>query len=410
MDAYPPLGLEVTVKRPIIFLVFLPLIGCVSAPRPERFDTKEERRWKLEAINKLSEERNSRSLIGYLRNVEEVHEAAVQALIEIGAKAIEPLIEALRSPDANTRAGAASALGGIETRKAVGPLIAALEEKDEFIRGYEGYAMIRTGVHCYVALALGEIGDKRAAEPLITVMRTGNKHAPSMAVEALGKIGGERAIAGLLQELARGEGWLGIARALGRTGDRSCVPRLREIMDENDDELIRVSAACALTLLDSENNDDAIKFLINSAKPNEVTVLRDRARSALNDAGPQIVEPLIETLLEDQNISWSVAITLGQIGDPRAVEPLIQVLEDKSRTGRQPVAIALSIIGDKRATPPLIRILLKSGEWSLRQNAAQALGELDDPRAIEPLSEALKDKHHYVRRSAAGALKKIKGK
>lgn len=78
---------------------------------------------------------------------------------------------------------------------------------------------------------------------------------------------------------------------------------------------------------------------------------------------------------------------LGEIGDPRAVDPLIEALKD---------------------------------EYSrVRSSAARALGEIGDPKAVDPLTEALKDEyltytassgtHETVREAASEALKKIQG-
>jgi hypothetical protein len=52
---------------------------------------------------------------------------------------------------------------------------------------------------------------------------------------------------------------------------------------------------------------------------------------------------------------------------------------------------------------------LKDKDSFVRRSAAYALGELKDPRAVEPLIEALKDKDSDVRNAVAGALRKITG-
>jgi HEAT repeat protein len=70
-----------------------------------------------------------------------------------------------------------------------------------------------------------------------------------------------------------------------------------------------------------------------------------------------------------------VAQALGNVADLHALEPLINALEDKDQ--------------------------------EVRHVAASALGELRNQRAVDPLIMALKDRSHYVRASAAKALKKI---
>ena len=58
---------------------------------------------------------------------------------------------------------------------------------------------------------------------------------------------------------------------------------------------------------------------------------------------------------------------------------------------------------------PLIQAL-KDEEYTVRENAAGALGEFGDARAVESLSKAAEDKDKDVRKAAKEALEKIKSK
>ena len=53
---------------------------------------------------------------------------------------------------------------------------------------------------------------------------------------------------------------------------------------------------------------------------------------------------------------------------------------------------------------------LKDKDIKVRPEAAWALGEIREKRALEPLLDALKDESLSMRTSAANALKKITGK
>jgi HEAT repeat protein len=101
-------------------------------------------------------------------------------------------------------------------------------------------------------------------------------------------------------------------------------------------------------------------------------------------------------------VRWKAAIALGEIGDPRAIEPLIIMLCDEDRFVRSRAAYALSMIGEP-AVDPLIRVL-RDGDGNLRWGAAIALGKIQNPRAIEPLIRALADKYENVRAESAAAL------
>ena len=102
----------------------------------------------------------------------------------------------------------------------------------------------------------------------------------------------------------------------------------------------------------------------------------------------------------------SAAWALGQLGDTRAVEPLIKALpefEDTFGGEKDHIAEALGKMGEA-AIEPLINAL-KHENLSVREGAAWALGQLGDTRAVEPLILALRSRH--TRRSAAEALGKM---
>ena len=92
----------------------------------------------------------------------------------------------------------------------------------------------------------------------------------------------------------------------------------------------------------------------------------------------------------DTRSRTDAAWALGQIGDPRAVEPLISTLRRGPSSARQTAALALGQIGDPRAVEPLVHALDHDNEL-VRQAAAQALGKLGHPRAVEPGMGVLKD-------------------
>jgi len=114
-------------------------------------------------------------------------------------------------------------------------------------------------------------------------------------------------------------------------------------------------------------------------------------------------ELLIQLSAEATILRVDAVAKLGQIGDPRSVEPLITALDDREDTVRQAAIGALGAIGDKRAVPALIR-LLKDSSVETRCRAAAAIGETGDLRAVEPLIQALEDRDGDVVGYAAASL------
>ena len=123
--------------------------------------------------------------------------------------------------------------------------------------------------------------------------------------------------------------------------------------------------------------------------------------------GKRDVEGLIKALGHKvEKVRRHAAEALGEIKDKRAVEPLIEALKDEGV--RHSAATALGRIEDKRALEPLIKVLREDPNEIVRGSAAYALGRIKDKKAVEPLIETLlEDKDSYARQGAAVALGNI---
>lgn len=114
------------------------------------------------------------------------------------------------------------------------------------------------------------------------------------------------------------------------------------------------------------------------------------------------VDGLIRALTyNDKLIRRAAAWSLRRIGDARAVEPLTQsLLGDEDPDVRRASATVLGQLKDTRAVKPLIQAL---SYRDVLEKAEMTLRTIGQP-AVEPLVQALKDKHGYVRREAARIL------
>ncbi len=100
---------------------------------------------------------------------------------------------------------------------------------------------------------------------------------------------------------------------------------------------------------------------------------------------------------------------LGQIGDVKAVSPLLKSLESEDRWIRRSAAKALETMNDDRIVEPLMRRLLEINEpdAEVRRSAAKALARMQLEKSIKPLAQALKDSSLGVRLEAGYALGRI---
>jgi len=152
---------------------------------------------------------------------------------------------------------------------------------------------------------------------------------------------------------------------------------------------------------------------LETGKPKE----QASAAYALGDIGDErAAEPLIR-LLERVETDGEVCIasvsTLGKLGNDRAIEALVRALSDTVRGRTSPIGLlevpvalaaahALSSIG-KPAIEPLIKAL-GSELGRMRVYARRALEMIGEP-AVEPLKKALTNENKYVRETAGEILK-----
>jgi len=105
----------------------------------------------------------------------------------------------------------------------------------------------------------------------------------------------------------------------------------------------------------------------------------------------------------DPDLVYHAVEALGEIGDTGAVEPLICLLKHEEMSGvRWKTAESLVKIGAP-SVEPLISVLQHS-DSDVRWKAAIALGEIRDPRAIGPLIRQLSDTDRFVKSRVAHAL------
>jgi len=149
-----------------------------------------------------------------------------------------------------------------------------------------------------------------------------------------------------------------------------------------------------------------IKGLIKALR-NRKNEVREGAADALVEMGEEAVEPLIKAFggYSAKNLSFYASI-LVRIGEP-AVQPLIEaLLRDRSRIRdvRRQAAMALAEIGDERAVKPLCWARQKeptmTGE---REFLIPALRKIVKP-PYQPLLEALEDGDKDTRLGAIDTL------
>jgi len=131
----------------------------------------------------------------------------------------------------------------------------------------------------------------------------------------------------------------------------------------------------------------------------------DAGSSEDDDSGT--LDPVEENIRNlnnpDSSIRSDAAAALFDLNDSRAVEPLIEALSDEDADVRGSAAAALAKSRDRRAVEPLLE-RLNDDDPEVRGVAAIGLGVINDTRAAEALILALDDEDFGVRANAAISL------
>ena len=279
-------------------------------------------------------------------------------LLRLGKPAVAPIIQGLNNKDEDARLKALSILKKIGGRRAIEPLIAALE--------YHPHARMRWEA----AKDMGKIGNAKTVEPLINALKHDDvDYVSAEAARALGNIGDAKAVEALV------ETW--------KKDERHSVP----------------------------SEEVQLLYPPNHLRQQSV-FMRQEAADALVKIGEPAVEYLVK-ILKDPSIHrddrGAAAQALCMFDEPRAVEALIEALKDDIM--RESAIKALGERGGAMALEPLTQVALRDEYPSyIRVQAVSALGKLGDARVVEPLTQILKDKHVLVQEAAKEALEKIRAK
>jgi len=148
---------------------------------------------------------------------------------------VNPLIAVLNDPSPNIRAFAVVALGNIKDSRAVEPLIAVLKQPNVAVNGVQSDAFtimpehgpqIRfedSGLRGRAINSLGQIKDPRAVDSLVAALTDQNANVRENAGGALGEIKDTRAVEPLIAAIKDTKTGCAAVAALGEINDTRAI-------------------------------------------------------------------------------------------------------------------------------------------------------------------------------------------
>ncbi|HPZ06568.1 MAG TPA: HEAT repeat domain-containing protein [Candidatus Eremiobacteraeota bacterium] len=359
-------------------------------------------------------------------------EQGVEEKIEVN-KEIEQYLIDLKSNNPLARKNACRSLGNMKIPRVIPYIVEALKDEDENVCRAAGYSLLQY---------------PDAVQYLIPLLSYEKSLTVQMAIWILGELKAHEATLQIINTLSRGNDDIrqNSAYSLGNIGDKRAIePLLERILEDNNKD-VRVYCAEALKKIDITRD---INKLIKVARSDD-KLLRENLIKAVYSKGPSqntpeeialeeetiegvenlshnnpeirkntIIQlankyknksiPYILVCLEDRDetVKDKAIQVLVELGEASAVDKLVKCIKDPSPVIQQRAVWALGELKDRRALPVLID-RLKKAITPVRASAAYALGNLGDERAVEPLCYSLlNDEDVDVRRYAVESLEQI---
>lgn len=368
-----------------------------------------------------------------------LRERAAWSLARMGGRqAVRAMRDLLTHPDPGVRAFAALGLARAGDR-ASAEAIATLQQEDR-----------NAHAQAAAAWALGALGGSEHVPLLIQALRARSGSVARAAARALGRLGGARArralaqdvfapeveqrevAAGALAELAaptstEGSDWFPapeptvsagdyIARLVAQSGRRAVgevdLRALEDDLRHAATEALggpveRVLAALAV-LTPEPDAPEVVSLGVLTAG-----VQREGRLGVLADLGRALAPELVALVRQpDPEVRERAVRLLGRLDHPAVAVALVQALGD-SESSVQRAALAVVTPHHARAEaalPDRVAQLLRHSDWSVRTEAAQALGRLESRDAADVLARALReDDYAFVREAAARSLGRLGG-
>jgi HEAT repeat protein len=297
-------------------------------------------RWVLLTLAGIADPKSVQVLTGALVHDDpDVRWAAASALgLIVNGVGEESLLPLLDDEDVRVREAAATALGAMGSSSAVESIIDMLDDE---------YSTSRLAA----TEALGRLGDDRAVKPLMALLEDQERTVRIAAARALGEIGHPAGVKPLVGILGSPDGTLRwtAARSLASIGKPALAPLLAAMAKGKPDE----RECTAWTL--GEIGDPAAVPLLVSVLSSKIPSLVGASIDALVKIGAPAVQKCTKALGSlNPRVRAAAAEVLGRIGGPAAVDILASALEDKDAGVREQAARALGHIDDVKAIPPLV--------------------------------------------------------
>jgi len=313
----------------------------------------------------------------------------------LSAEEYTRVVAQLQDTDAKARIAAVKRLGEAYGRKAVASLLPLRQDADSGVR----LAVI-------TALTQTDVNVRADLQVLFTDADIAVRVAAIRAIGQFNKMPMDTFAPLLTDKEARVRA--AAAYGLGHTYDLRVLEPLRVLLEDDSPE-VRASAAYALGQLTQ------LRQWVNDCPENYLTLLslryldaatRDRIQAILQQVGWEKTKDALATLLDDKDPATRAAgiLTLQKFHDPRAQPLLIEGLKNADPVHRAELFHEFAFYLDRNGNEPAqakmidaaLALLKEETDVHVLEELVCMLGRYHDPRAADPLIEAMPGKDPMV--------------
>ncbi|MHB8420071.1 MAG: HEAT repeat domain-containing protein [Myxococcales bacterium] len=315
----------------------------------------------------------------------------------------------LKDDDPRVKQAAAEALGDLGDKAAVGDLVDALD----FSVGGGSDRETRSAneANRAIAIALGQLGDRKASPALMKLLHSRDHYVILAAVEALGLLHETQAVEPLMAIATDDNQEPFIAKkaimALGRIGDPRAVPAIEKMLfrerqgvsfyPESSFAAFEIGEPAATPLINLLAGKD--KPMEKWAEDNQILpeALYAKTAQVLGDVGdPRADAALLSRLRYESESDYKLLVraqaaeSLGRLHDKAAAKAIAALLGETEANVRDAYGRALVLLGDREIVPELEKASL-TGSWDAREGSIHALSNLGTGKEVPFLKKLIAD-------------------
>ena len=335
----------------------------------------------VEILSRHKQALNPQALFRLLDAVDKESRTLILRLVEEAATdaMIPELSRRTGSEDWLTRLYLARTLRRFNTDAARDALTALLEDPHKTVRlaALEGLAGMQIPVD--IAAVCGrlrdpdltvqakaietivQINDPASVHHLLDILQDESEYVRRAAVEVLNQVGNTSAIKDLLGALRDRDWWVRVraADALGTIGGPKVVEAVLSLVKDKDEFIRRCAVEILITTRVKTGGEAIFTSLVDALDDGDWWV-RERAIDALAGLGdPRAVPPLLRVMEQDVKAAPIAIRALASLGDPQAIRPLLAQLRRPDKAVKAEAIRALATLTDEAHAEAAQRALME---------------------------------------------------